>query len=305
MTLPALVRDLIPASTPTITPGDIDTAKRIIAERRGQLDARRQDRERAARELDQLAAAQRRLDQRRSREITGPLQALATYLERWQDAIEQAVSILPQDQPRDQMPTRPAAITAEAVTAYAAALTKAEAEARGNVARAATAAGREATTRLADLDTAAAGLRSGRQGTPAIALADGEQLLDPASLDPVVAAEASARDAARRHRADHETAHSQIQQAASLDTAIRAGHARLSAVDALRGLLGDAKFHQYLTDRRTRALLGVASEIFGRLSGGEFGFASDFMIISRRSETARDPKTLSGGEPSWPPSRSP
>ena len=75
-----------------------------------------------------------------------------------------------------------------------------------------------------------------------------------------------------------------------------AGRARLSAVDALRGLLGDAKFQQYLTDRRTHALLGVATGIFGRLSGGEFGFAEDFQIVSIRSGAARSPKTLSGGE---------
>ena len=296
MALPALVRDLIPASTPTITPGDIDTAKQIIAERRGQLDARSQDRERATQELEKLTTARQGLDQRRSREITGPLQTLATYLERWQDAIEQAVSILPQNQLRDRMPARPAAITAEAVSVYAAALAKAESEARGSVARAAATAGKEASARLAELDTAASGLRSGQQGSSAIALAEGEQLLDPAALDPVVAAEASARDAAERHRADQAAAQSQIPQAASLDTAIRAGRARLNAVEALRGLLADAKFHQYLTDRRTRALLGVASEIFGRLSGGEFGFAEDFQIISRRSGAARSPKTLSGGE---------
>ena len=296
MALPALVRDLIPASTPTGTPGDVDTAKRIIAERRGQLDARSQDWETAIRELKKLTTTQQGLDQRRSREITGPLQALATYLERRQDATEQAVSVLPQGQMRDRMPARPAAITAEAVSAYAAALAKAEAEARDSVTRAAAAAGREASARLAELDTAAAGLRSGQQETVVIAVAEGEQLLDPAALDPVVAAEANARDAARRHRADQAAAQSQIPQAASLDTAIRAGRARISAVDALRGLLGDAKFHQYLTDRRTRALLGVASEIFGRLSGGEFGFAQEFLIISRRSGAARDPKTLSGGE---------
>ena len=81
-----------------------------------------------------------------------------------------------------------------------------------------------------------------------------------------------------------------------LDTAIRAGQARLSAVSALRTLLGDAKFLQYLTDKRTHALLGVASENFGRLSGGEFGFAEDFQIISRYSGATRGPKTLSGGE---------
>jgi exonuclease SbcC len=295
MALPALVRDLIPASM-TVTLGDIDTAKRIIAERRGQLDARSQDRETAIRELDKLITTRQELDQRRSREIAGPLQTLATYLERWQDATEQAVSVLPQDQLRDRMPTRPGAITAEAVSAYAAALAKAEAQARDSVAREAAAVGREASTRLTELDTAAAGLRSGQQGSSAIALAEGEQLLDPAALDPVVGAEASARNAAERHRADQAAAQSQIPQAASLDTAIRAGRARLSAVDALRGLLGDAKFHQYLTERRTRALLGVASDIFGRLSGGEFGFAEDFQIISLRSGAARSPKTLSGGE---------
>jgi DNA repair protein SbcC/Rad50 len=295
MALPALVRDLIPAST-TVTPGDIDTAKQIIAERRGQLDARNQDRERATRELEKLTTAQQGLAQRRSREITGPLQALATYLERRQDATEQAVSVLPQDQLCHRMPVRPAAITAEVVSTYAAALAKAEAEARGSVACAAAAAGREASARLVELDTAATGLRSGQRGTLAIAVAEGEQLLDPAALDPVVAAEANARDAAQRHRADQAAAQSQIPQAASLDTAIRAGRARLSAVDALRGLLGDARFHQYLTDRRTRALLGVASDIFGQLSGGEFGFAPEFLIISRRSGAARDPKTLSGGE---------
>lgn len=294
--LPALIRDLIPASTSAVTLGDVDAGKRIIAERRGQLDARSQERERATGELEKLAAMRRGLDQRRSREITGPLQALAAHLERWQDAIEQAVSMLFRDQLPQRMPTRPADITAETVGAYAAALTKAEAEARVSVTRAVAAAGDEVGARLTELAAAAAALRSGRQGTPAIALAEGEQLLDPVALDPVVAAGASARDAARQHRAEQTAAQSQIQQAASLDTAIRAGRARLSAVNALHGLLADAKFHQYLTDRRTRALLGVASDIFGRLSGREFGFAEDFQIISRRSGAARSPKTLSGGE---------
>ncbi|MGH3155819.1 MAG: hypothetical protein ACRDNF_04470 [Streptosporangiaceae bacterium] len=75
-----------------------------------------------------------------------------------------------------------------------------------------------------------------------------------------------------------------------------AGKARLAAVDALRGLLGDGKFLQYLTDRRTHALLGVATGIFRRLSKDEFGFAEDFQIVNIRSKAARSPKTLSGGE---------
>jgi len=294
--LPALVRDLIPATTSAVTSVNVDTAKRIIAERRGQLDARSKDRERATKELEKLAVTRRGLDQRRSREITGPLQVLATYLERWQDATEQALRVLPPDQLRYRMPTRPAAITAEAVSAYAAALVKAEAKVRDSVARAAAAARKEVSTRLGELDTAAAGLRAGQQGALAVTVGEGERLLDPVALDPVVAAETSARDAARQYRAEQTAAQRQIQQAASLDTAIQAGQARFSAVNALHGLLADAKFHQYLTDRRTRALLGVASDIFGRLSGREFGFAEDFQIISRRSGAARSPKTLSGGE---------
>src|SRR5262249_48955407 len=162
-------------------------------------------------------------------------------LERWQDATEQALGVLPPDQLRDRMPTRPAAITAEAVSTYAETLVKAEAKVRDSVARAAAAAGKEASTRLAELDTEAAGLRAGQQGALAIAVTEGEQLLDPVALDPVVAAETSARDAARQYRAEQTAAQSQIQQAASLDTAIQAGRARLSAVNALYGLLADAK----------------------------------------------------------------
>ena len=79
MALPDLVRDLIPAGIPAITPGDVDTAKQVIAERRGQLDTRSQDRERATRELEKLATAWQELDQRRSQEITGPLHTLATW----------------------------------------------------------------------------------------------------------------------------------------------------------------------------------------------------------------------------------
>jgi len=296
MALPKLVSELIPASTLAITSGHVDAAKQIVTERQEQLDAFRKNRDRATRELEKLAATQRQLDQRRSREVTSPLQTLATYLERWQDIVEHAVTVLAESPLRDQMPARPAAITAADISAYATALAKAEGAARDRMSHAAADASKNASIQLMKLDAAAAGLRSDQEGIPVIALAEGEQLLAPTALDPVIAAEASARDAAGRHRADQAAAQRQIQPAASLDTATRAGHARLSAVDALRGLLADAKFLQYLTDRRTRALLGVASDTFGRLSGGEFGFAEDFRVISRRSGAARSPKTLSGGE---------
>jgi exonuclease SbcC len=67
-------------------------------------------------------------------------------------------------------------------------------------------------------------------------------------------------------------------------------------VDRLRSLLAEAKFQHYLIDQRTLALLGLASDIFGQLSDGQFGFGPEFQIVSRASNTSRSPKTLSGGE---------
>ena len=158
------------------------------------------------------------------------------------------------------MPARPAAVTAENVSTYAAALAQTEAAVRHSLASVTAAAAKEARSEMLKLTTAAARLRSGQHGIAAIDLADGQQLLQPDALDPVIAAEAQARQAARRYRDEQAKAQEQIQQAASLDTAIKAGKARLSAVDALRRLLADGKFLQYLTDRRTLALLGAASE---------------------------------------------
>jgi len=40
----------------------------------------------------------------------------------------------------------------------------------------------------------------------------------------------------------------------------------------------------------------VASELFSRLSGGEFGYAEQFQVVARRTGVARSAKTLSGGE---------
>lgn len=194
------------------------------------------------------------------------------------------------------MPTRPVAVSEHEIGTYAAALAQADSTIRDKLSQAVSAADKDARTQFEKLHDAAALLKSGQEGIPPIALPSGEQLLDPAALDPVIAAETSARELASRRRADQETAQGQIEPAASLDAAISPGKARLSTVDALRGLLSDAKFPQYLTDRRTRALLGVATGIFRRLSGGEFGFAEDFQIVSIRSGAARSPKTLSGGE---------
>lgn len=297
MSLPAAVKELIPATAQQITIGQIGSAKRIIDERQGQLNDLRHDRDQATGGLEKLATARQQRDQRRTSEVTATLQGLGTYLQRWQDAIEHAATVLAEDQLLDEpMPARPTVTTVKSISTYATALDRTERGVRNSLAQAADAARQNAAAELLRLNMVAASLSSGQDDTPAITLPDGEQLLASTALDPVVAAERSAHDNAGRHRTSQATAQGQIEPAAALDSAICAGRARLSAVDAVRGLLTDAKFLTDLTQRRTRALLGVASGIFGRLSGGEFGFAEDFQIISRRTGGARGPKTLSGGE---------
>jgi exonuclease SbcC len=219
-----------------------------------------------------------------------------TYLERWQDVIEQAVRVLSQDDSPVPVAARPKDVSVDAVSSYAAVLAEADKTAAGSLSREAEAAAGEADAQMAMLVRAADRLRTGESGPRITGLLEGDALLEPSGLDELVSAETSARDAARQHQENAETAESQVKQAADLDDALKSGCARLSAVEALRGLLADAKFLQYLIDRRTRALLAAASEIFSALTHDEFGFSPDFQVVSRRSGAARSPKTLSGGE---------
>ena len=231
---------------------------------------------------------------RRSREVTSPLQELTAELARWGEAIEQAAAAAGDG--AAPLPARPAAITAADVSTYATAIAETAARMRDRVIGAAGHADDEARELLDELGATAAALQAGQGGYPPVALASGDELLTAAALDPVVAAHASARDAGRRYREEQATAQGQVDRAAQLGAAITAGEARLSAVSALRAMLAPGKFPQYLTELRTKTLLGVASELLGQLSDGEFGFAGDFQIISRRSGATRSPRTLSGGE---------
>lgn len=145
-------------------------------------------------------------------------------------------------------------------------------------------------------DAAASGEAASGEGAPGGAGSAGVDPLDPAFLDALRDDIATARNEAERHRTEQREAERQIARARTLDEAIEAGEARHEAIERLRTSLAEAKFQQYLIDRRTRALLGMASDLFGELSDGEFGFAEDFQIVSRDSGVSRSPKTLSGGE---------
>jgi exonuclease SbcC len=292
--LPAQLRDLLPNELADITPDRVRQAVQAVTRHQDEVAALIRQRDEAVDKVGEASAALQQLVRTRQEEVTGRLHALVTHLQRLHDAVERAANVLSGSPVT--VPVRPAAFTVAEVTHYAAALAEADETAIASLSGEVEAAADEAAARLKRLSNAAARLAAGTDSLPAIALPAGDALLEPSSLDAVVSAETTARDAAARHRADQHTAEGQVERAAALDAALGDGRSRLSAADALHGLLADAKFLKYLTDRRTRALLAVASETFGTLSGGEFGFSADFQVVSRRTEAARSPKTLSGGE---------
>ena len=69
-----------------------------------------------------------------------------------------------------------------------------------------------------------------------------------------------------------------------------------STYEELARLLTDAKFVKYVVQRRQRALLGLASEIFKGMTNGRYGFSEDFEVVVTESEQPRQTMTLSGGE---------
>jgi exonuclease SbcC len=291
--LPALARQLLPADPVTSNSVHLTAAGEAVSACQQRLAALGQICDGAAAKITEISEAQHQRELRRGREVSSPLQELMAELARWGEAIEHAAAVTDGSA---SLPARPADITAADIGAYATATAEAVARVRDHVTAAAGRADEEASALLDELGTTAAALQAGQGGYPPVELGPASGLLMTAALDPVVAAHASAVDAARRHREQQATAQGQIAHAARLDAAITAGEARLSAVSALRTMLASGKFPQYLTELRTKTLLGVASELLGQLSEGEFGFAEDFQIISRRSGATRSPRTLSGGE---------
>ena len=88
----------------------------------------------------------------------------------------------------------------------------------------------------------------------------------------------------------------QIEPTQQLDTLLGKARGLRDGLSELARQLADAKFVGFVVERRQRALLTAASGILSQMTGGQFGFTEDFQIIDRRSDMARSPDTLSGGE---------
>ncbi|WP_037622848.1 AAA family ATPase [Streptomyces aureus] len=128
-------------------------------------------------------------------------------------------------------------------------------------------------------------------------LAAGMDLLFAADLlTPVHEQTGALRKEAERATSDLEEALAQIPHVLELEAAIAAGKQQQSAWTGLYEQMSDSKFPSHLADLRTHALLIHGSRLLKELSAGQFAFSKDFRIVSLGNNTARSPRTLSGGE---------
>ena len=95
---------------------------------------------------------------------------------------------------------------------------------------------------------------------------------------------------------DIQVATEQIPQVAELATKIKQGRDLLEALDELTRVLADGKFIAYVVVRKQQALLAIAAEVLGSMTGNRYGFSETFEIVDRLTGLPRGVKTLSGGE---------
>lgn len=112
-------------------------------------------------------------------------------------------------------------------------------------------------------------------------------------LDELLIAAAAAASRARDEEAE---ARAQIPRVAALEKKLNPLRDAIGTLDALASELTDGRFIGFVVARRQRALLAIASEILGSMTGNRYGFAEDFKIVDRISGQPRGAKTLSGGE---------
>ncbi|WP_030792751.1 AAA family ATPase [Streptomyces sp. NRRL S-920] len=287
--LPARIRVMLPQDPIDVATAQTDAATTAVTVRQTELQELLDQREASRAEKTAVLADQRTLDHDTRARLERPLEKLRDSLDMWAQAAVQASTHL-DEADLLALPAAPTQPTIAEVRHYAATLLTTT-----------VALGDKLTQRAATATERAAAVES-RLGQHAAALADidgfdaSADLTTPKSLHPLVAAAAQATKEAEDQRCKQREAQDLIKPAADLDFAITAGEARYEALEVLRRELVDAKFLGHLTTLRTRALLGVASDLLGQMSDGRFGFADDFDIISRSSGVAHHPNRLSGGE---------
>jgi exonuclease SbcC len=247
--------------------------RQALIERLTAVQAIDQSCQRQTRRLEAANAALRRLDTRYQAEVEIPLRRARAKLDRLAKRAARAARHLDLTPPR----SAPDSDDAAELAGWA----------------------RELETAAADLGRQveqAAGVAT-EQASKAMAAT--RDLLSTHGLDSADALDAARLQeaaTAQQAKAQADEARRQRPLAADLDRRVQRGGAFLAALRAARDLLGDGRFIGYVVRQRQQALLGVASQLLGELTGQRYGFAADFQVVDRVTGQPRSPRTLSGGE---------
>ncbi|MDO0917778.1 SMC family ATPase [Streptomyces sp. DT2A-34] len=260
--------------------------------RLGELE---RDHTQALTDLQKLAEQKEGLTGEHRRRVAEPLRRQQTTLELRADAATTAVRLLPDN--AVSLPDTPGTWdNPHDVAAYATALDTAcsalrealDALHRGT---------QETINALASKATSAfQALAPLTPQAPTLPAAATDLLFDPDVMTPFHKYEGALQAEAVQAAAGRDEALSQIPHALKLQAAITAGKQERSAWAGLYEQLSDSHFPRHLTEQRTRSLFILGSKLLMDLSAGRFGFSDDFGIAALDNNTARNPRTLSGGE---------
>ncbi|MEV6338723.1 SMC family ATPase [Nocardia vinacea] len=286
-TLPTHIRALLPDEILNIGPAETTAAATAVSDRLSEARQLAQARDTARLQLTTILSERGSLDQAVRTQIETPLNDLLRQLLTWSDSVSRTLT---QHEFDHQVPPPPSKPDVGEVREFAAALVRVtDTLIRDLIA---VGIGHQQST---DADTAQLRVVAGTLGD-----VDGfdssADLTAPDALHPLVEAKATAITQANDQRAAEAAANARVKPAADLDFAIAAGRARLAAVEVLRRELVDARFLGHLTTRNTRALLGIASDLLGKMTGDRFGFAEEFEIVTRGTDVKHPAGRLSGGE---------
>jgi exonuclease SbcC len=223
--------------------------------------------------LGELDAEQQQLEDELAERVTGPASTIRRHLDQLIDRAGDAEALVK----RPSHPPRPTESSLADEAAWCTAMLN-------HTAQLVTACNQEAeAARLA----AAAASDTAEQARRDCGAEDDkhlEQLVRKASTG----AHNASRDIAKA--TTHKPLAEELQR--RIDTAAPA----VAALGELVTLLADGKFVAEAVRQRQHALLSAASQTLLTISGGRFGFASNFLIIDTDTAQPRDVRTLSGGE---------
>ncbi|MDP9440118.1 MAG: hypothetical protein M3P49_15490, partial [Actinomycetota bacterium] len=290
----AAVRPDVPAEAPR-EPTEADLPEEEILQRSAQKIEARLKEVRGAEERERLLFEEfcakkddlERFRERRERELHAPAREAAGALHGPYHDVEAAARILreipapdgedgrePTEEPEE--PPAPGAALAD-LLGYAVALA---AQARG----------------LADGIVRRCARLEDAEGEHSARLSSALGEVGARTIEELVACKGDVEYRLRRAREERERAERELPEVERISAALEESRKKREAYDALHGLLAQGKFESYAVANRQRQLLGVASDVFGEMTDGAYGFAADFEVIHRPTGQCRPSKTLSGGE---------